>query len=300
MVITAICPHCNQEIQIEVKCKTLQNETEQKTQTDLHQTQTTMPDEIENSIISDGYIPNTNLWRRWIMAQMLRNYRDKSGNSTFDKHFISGSKYKYAWETTLNEMKALSHLTGKELNKRERFFNLNVTKEMANEYYLRLKKVIATLPVQKRGNTEFKHIPWSNQNIYYSNESNFWNKIERNIENIQKADNYPNMVKALKTFMKECPLTMKMPKPEAWKNAFKGAGAYYTMDNMIKFHNCKWFDYNTNKFLSIQDSIEMLEKETNQHKNEYYKLYAIMRDFVKYNNFDFEKRMEEIYSENNN
>lgn len=292
MKITTICPHCNQKIQIEVQCKMLEETSSVNT----------APDEIEKTILSDGYIPNANLWRRWIMAQMLRNYRNSNDKSAFDKRFISGSKYKYAWETTLNEMKALSHLEGKELSKRERFFNLNVVKQMAHDYYPHLRKAVEALPMREKRNMHFKHIPWSAQNIYYNGNSEelFWNEIEKNIENIDNANDYPSMVKALETFMKECPLSMKMPKPEAWKNAFKGAGAYYTMDNMIKFHNCRWFDYNNNKFLSLQKSLQLLEEETNKHKHEYYKLYAVMCDFVKYNNFDFEKRMEEIYSEKNN
>lgn len=292
MEITTICPHCNQKIQIEVQCKTLEKTSSVNTK----------PDEIEKTILSDGYIPNANLWRRWIMAQMLRNYRNSNDKSAFDKCFISGSKYKYAWETILNEMKALSHLEGKELSNRERFFNLNVVKQMAHDYYPHLRKAVEALPMREKRNMHFKHIPWFAQNIYYNGNSEelFWNEIEKNIENIDNANDYPSMVKALKTFMKECPLSMKMPKPEAWKNAFKGAGAYYTMDNMIKFHNCRWFDYNNNKFLSLQKSLQLLEEETNKHKHEYYKLYAGMCDFVKYNNFDFEKRMEEIYSEKNN
>lgn len=226
-------------------------------------------DEIEKSILHDGYVKNKNLYRRWIMAQMLRHYKNEYNNtSNFDKWFVTGKSYKYAWDTTKNEVKALRHLTGKELKKRERFFNLNVVKEMATEY----RKLVMT---QNIGNFDAREVSLC-------------------VDAIWEAKNYFEMYKALNNFIKNCPMNIDCPKPTAWKNAFKGTGAYYTMDNLIKFHGCRWKTEN-GYLLTLEESLKELEKAVNNNRETYYKLYAIMCNFIEYNHFNFKKRMEEIY-----
>lgn len=78
------------------------------------------------------------------------------------------------------------------------------------------------------------------------------------------------------------------------ENAFKGAGAYYTMDNMIKFHHCHWMLKSHYLMLPLSASLAKLEKAVEETKGEYYRLYAMMCDFVAYNHFDFDQRMKEI------
>lgn len=226
-------------------------------------------DDIERTILNDGYIENNNLYRRWIMAQMLRHYKEGLNGETsgFDHHFVTGTKYKYAWETAKNEVKALRHLTGEELKKRERFFNLDVVKNMAKEHRNRLAK------------TDDLRLVLS---------------FDLAAEKIFTAKTYWDMYKALDKMMKTDLVYEDTPKPKAWKNAFKGAGAYYTMDNLIKFHGCRWKRFD-GSFMTMKESLNELEKAVDENENTYYKLYAIMCDFIKYNHFDFYKRMREIY-----
>lgn len=51
---------------------------------------------------------------------------------------------------------------------------------------------------------------------------------KKGVDKINAANTYWQMEKAIDTFMATCPMHLKMPKPHAWKNAFKGAGAYYS------------------------------------------------------------------------
>ena len=118
--------------------------------------------------------------------------------------------------------------------------------------------------------------------------------IEGAVDKINAANTYWQMEKAIEFFMATCPMHLKMPKPNAWKNAFKGAGAYYTMDNMIKFHNCHWMLKSHYLMLPLSASLAKLEKAVEETKGEYYRLYAMMCDFVAYNHFDFDQRMKEI------
>ena len=276
-------------------------------------------DEIEKSILNDGYIPNNQLWRRWIMAQMLRHYKNDIGESNFDKYFISGKPYKYQWDTILNEIKTLKNLSGHELTDRERFFNMDVIKSTARDYEKKLSRYIrrkAKVHIDKGFNR--KHIKPADVNkhkyvrlpqlksskytkVYLSDNApitatdnitftQLMRQVHNHVERINNCHNYNDMYWAVQGLMKNCPMKIPMAKAPAWKNAFKGAGAYYTMDNMIKFHGCN-FVVSGHK-VTTQQSLHMLENKTIEYRNEYYKLYALMQQFVEDNNFDFNEAME--------
>lgn len=270
-------------------------------------------DEIEKSILNDGYIPNNQLWRRWIMAQMLRHYKDENGFSNFDKYFISGKPYRYQWDTILDEIKVLRKLTGQELIDRERFFNLDVIKAAAKDYEKRIDLYIrkrAKHHIDKGYKQHCKDKKWIQNHTFikmphnphvriylspYANitdvkhmtYANFKAMVHSQVERILACDSYNRLYYTVLDFTKKCPMHVPLMKASAWKNAFKGAGAYYTMDNMIKFHNCN-FIVSGNK-VTTQQSLHMLENKTIEYRNEYYRLYALMQQFIDDNNFDYTK-----------
>lgn len=302
MKLKITCPNCKKEFEANVEGSNMPKGTyflvpmeEMDTKT---KKATTYTDPIEESIRNDGYIENHHLYRRWVMAQMLRHFRNEKDPAAFDHYFISGKPYKYAWETTLNEIKAMKHLQGEELIKRERFFNLEVVKEMANEYNEQVKNYIAKLPKKwtvKNGKwAYYSKIPYGKEIKRSPKDKEFWASITEAVNKINEANTYWQMQKAVENFMATCPMHLKMPKPNAWKNAFKGAGAYYTMDNMIKFHHCHWMLKSHYLMLPLSASLAELEKAVEETKGEYYRLYAMMCDFVAYNHFDFDQRMKEI------
>ena len=186
----------------------------------------------------------------------------------------------------------------KNREKRERFLNLEVVKEMANEYNEQVKNYIAKLPKKwtvKNGKwAYYSKIPYGKEIKRSPKDKEFWASITEAVNKINEANTYWQMQKAVENFMATCPMHLKMPKPNAWKNAFKGAGAYYTMDNMIKFHHCHWMLKSHYLMLPLSASLAKLEKAVEETKGEYYRLYAMMCDFVAYNHFDFDQRMKEI------
>lgn len=302
MKLKITCPNCKKEFEANIEGAKIPKGTyflvpmeEMDTKTKETNTQ---KDPVEESIRNNGYIENNHLYRRWVMAQMLRHFRNEKDPAAFDHYFVSGKPYMYAWETTLNEMKAMKHLQGEELIKRERFFNLDVVKKMANEYNEHVKDYVEKLPVKARvrkGQQEFySKIPYGKEIKRYAQNKEFWAKITEAVNKINEANTYWQMQKAIENFMATCPMHLKMPKPNAWKNAFKGAGAYYTMDNMIKFHHCRWMLKDYKLMLPLSASLAELEKTVEKTKGEYYRLYAMMCDFVAYNHFDFDQRMKEI------
>ena len=115
----------------------------------------------------------------------------------------------------------MKHLQGEELIKRERFFNLEVVKEMANEYNEQVKDYIRKLPVKNRvknGKLEcYSKIPYGGEIRRHEQNKEFWAKIKEAVDKIKAANTYWQMEKAIEFFMATCPMHLKMPKPNAWR-----------------------------------------------------------------------------------
>ena len=271
---------------------------------------TTEEDDIESYIKSTGYIDNANLWRRWIMAQMLRHYNKADGTSGFDEYFVTGTPYFYQWKVVASELKVLRHLKGQALTDRERFFNEEVVRAMARDYQKKISTYI--MKSKKHRDRRFSHVPQSdhkrcmyvtipgyNKKIYlddnplYTNKeksityNEFMTMVYKHVDRIcnNRPQDYYHLHQRVEQFMKSCPLIKTFAKSSEWKNAFKGSGAYYTMDNMIKFHNCHF--HIGDKILTMNESLSYLEQKTKEYTSEYYRLYALMRQFVSDNNFTY-------------
>ena len=91
-------------------------------------------------------------------------------------------------------------------------------------------------------------------------------------------------------------LPYNTPKSKVWVDAFKGEGAYYTLKNLVMFHGCgikvDKFDvrYNTR-------AMEILKLRLDQYQFEGWRMFALMKKVIADNNFDFQKKMAEIYKE---
>lgn len=88
---------------------------------------------------------------------------------------------------------------------------------------------------------------------------------------------YTHLYAALTKFMNECSVAFDFQKSPSWVNAYTGAGAYYTMDNLIKFHCCKLNNKNTT------DSLIELNECVSKYKANYADLFDMMLNFFKDN-----------------
>lgn len=244
-------------------------------------------DEIENAILSDGYIANSKLQRRWLMSQMLRHHK-VNGIPNFDKYFILSKPYYYEWKTTIDEINTLSQISVKEMTERSRFFNANVISDMLNSYKKNILEYAENLKNFKL-TTRNKQVCIqlsSHPNMTINELKCYIGKYTKRIELCMKMQSsrkriYGCLHKALVDFAKNCPMPKDLEKSKAWINAFKGAGAYYTMTELVKFHGFRLSVNNTP--CDLYESLSMIEKKTNECDGIYSDLYDFMEMFIETN-----------------
>ena len=266
-------------------------------------------DDIEQSIIEDGDINSKFLWRRWIMAQVLRHYKDSDGNDNFHQYFVKDTPLKYSFKVTIAEMEALSKgMSLADRNDREQFFNIGVARSMILDYAThlankvdkelkKLDKVNRSIVYKKGFNAKLKddlHI--GRKHFTKAKAEELMKMAKEYYDRARSTSDYVVMANLLREFSKKMPMFNDCPKAPTWINAFKGAGAFYTLDNLIRWHGCFIISEEGTTYTG-NAALVWLRKRTKELYGEYYKLYAIMKRTVKENNFDFDKRMKELHNE---
>lgn len=263
-----------------------------------------------SQIYEDGYVRNTRLHRRWVMAQMFRMLNYKSyytGKSGYDAYLNDHYGYQYQFEMMLEEIRVLAELQDRDpeaFAERSRFFIPDVVSATCNDYINKLKAFVDKLPVHKCKGVPYKKVFGRNifvedlnKYVYHPQKSNFADvkRVVINIRNYSITFSYKDLYRVLRKFCANMyRLPNETPKCREWKDAFKGEGSYYTLMNLIKFHGCRVPGVKCN-MMSLKDSLADVESAVEQYRGLYYKLFAYMKYVIEANNFDFNKRMKELY-----
>ena len=264
-------------------------------------------------VYNDGYVRNTRLHRRWVMAQMFRMLNYKSlvtGKSGYDAYLNEHYGYQYQFEMMLQEVKVLAKLYNKDrvaFNERSRFFTFDVILATCEDYIEKLHKYVDKLEVHKCKGIPYKKVFGENvfvadlqKKVFWPQENNL-RSLKDVIRHIQK--NYityseGSLYWTLRTFCSHMyKLPDNTPKCKEWKDAFKGEGSYYTLMNLIKFHGCRVINRNTLEKMDMVKSISTVDVLATSYNGEYYRLFAFLKQVIEDNNFDFSKRMQELYPE---
>lgn len=266
-------------------------------------------DYIAQQIITDGYVRNTKLHRRFVMAQMFQalnytswNGRESGYNACLKNHYY----YDYTFKMMLDEVKVLSKLEVRDkesFDERKHFFTKEVVIAVMEDYMVKLQEHVKGLHEYKCKGVPYKKIKGSNiftEDLHKKLYAPLYNEINY----IKYARNYTDIYNRLKSFMNNMvKLPYNTPKSKVWIDAFKGEGAYYTLKNLVMFHDCaiytgKYgaFDYNKEKKLVGIDAVNHLNKKLVEYQNEGWRMFALMKKVISDNGFDFNKRMAEIYS----
>lgn len=244
---------------------------------------------IAQGVVEDRQVGNDKLFRRWVMAQTFKMLYEPSWNSQTKKHETGWDNYlrnkydyKYQFDMMLEELRVLNKLENKdngEFVERAHFFNKYVVVDTC-EHYLRHFNSYVMKNMDKKTKTVKLESKYGT--VGADGFADIVCTLKLIIEDMKSADNYAELYTYLKKFIKKMnKLPYNTAKCPAWKDAFKGSGAFYTLKNMILFHNCLLRNCATK-----QESLELLIDCLEYYKGEYWRFHYMLLDTIEFNNFD--------------
>lgn len=256
-------------------------------------------DPIFRSIARQGTVPNRRLFRRWVMAQMFHmlSYKERfSKEPVGPTEMIHRFGYEYQWKMLMDELRAQMKMEPRDLasfSERNRWFNVRVAGAMAQEYVEHLTRYVDALPVKKCKGVPYKRV--GGENIF---EHDLYNKLygplNRAAGRIRSAKNAAQLYNAAKAFDDlRVRLPHETPQCKAWIDAYKGSGAFYTMQNLLRFHGCTLID-DRGERLDKDRSLIFLSLQADRYKNGGgWRMLAMLKKMLADNGIDIQKKMKE-------
>ena len=264
-------------------------------------TQVKNADPIATQIIEDGYVRNTKLHRRFVMAQMFQMLNwvsyDKYDRGYNDCLRIAYS-YEYTFKMMLEEVRVLSKLEVRDkesFEERSHFFSKNVIVSVLNDYVCKLAEYIDKMPNKKCKGIPYKRI--KGNNVFVADlEKKIYRPLGDVIFRIKRANNYHEIYMYLNDFMNNMiALPHDTPKSKVWIDAFKGEGAYYTLKNLVMYHNCKVIkgDIPSGVTTGIE-AIDYLKNKLDVYYGEGWRMFALMKKVIADNGINTKTYIGEI------
>lgn len=272
----------------------------------------TETDPILNQIITDGYVKNTKLHRRWVMAQMFqmlnfeyRNNKERIVYSGYSDYVNYVLPYKYQFNMMLEEVRVLSKLEERDWEsfvERSHFFTKEVVVATCEDYITKLEEHVNRSKTRHCKGVPYKTV--GGKDVFVSDlHKKVYAPYYRKLVAVKGAKNYAELYRALSRFMHGMvKLPAETKKCKEWVDAYKGSGSYYTCKNLIMFHGCQVLTkekrgYSTiNYWMTRTESMKELKDKLKEYKGEGWRMHAFMKKLIADNEFDFQSRMNEIYN----
>lgn len=251
-------------------------------------------DPIYQVILQQGTVPNGKLFRRWVMAQMFHMLAAEKEGRYFHSitQQIHQRGYNYQWEQVENEINAQMHMMkngdAENYTDRNRWFNQETVVLMFEDYKYQLQQYIKKAPVHHCKGTPYKRICGNNVFLTDINK-----KVINPINELIKLAKEGHYMQAIRQF-RRANLKNNYWTPnqsQAWIDAYKGSGAFFTMQNLIRFHGCTFLNENGTR-MDKQASYAHLQLKAVEYTGEGWRLLGLLRQFIKDNHIDIAKKMK--------
>lgn len=254
-------------------------------------------DPIFQYLATSGTVPNRKLFRRWVMAQMFHMLSVKNGATNEPIGFtniLHRRGYEYSWKQLQDELyaqvKMHQHDDIENFIDRNHFFNKHVAYAMAMHYIKELKKIVNNKKVKK-----CKGVPYVTIGGRHIFKTDVHKKLYSPLLNlawaINSSQNPEALFYAVQNFNKQREkLNWNTPQCPKWVDSYKGAGAYFTLQNMIRFHGCfLWND--ENQRLSKSQSLVFLDQKAGAYAQEGWRLLGLLKKAITDNNIEIEAKV---------
>jgi len=255
-------------------------------------------DPIFSIITSQGTVPNRYLFRRFVMAQMfhMMSYTPHGQKQPLGvTEMIHRMGYEYQWKMLMNELIAQMKMQGKDqvnFKDRNRWFNVSVVTALANDYIEKLREYVDGMPVKHCKGIPYKRV--GGRDIFVSDlQYKLFHPFFSAMRRIAQSRNAVQLYNTAKSFNDmRLKLPSETPQCKEWIVAYKGSGAYFTMQNLIRFHNCSYVN-EAGYPLDRDKSLEMLSFKAEMYKDEGWRLLGVLKKMLEYNNINIKKKMAE-------
>lgn len=254
-------------------------------------------DFIFNAIRNNGTVPNRRLFRRWVMSQVfhMMAYKGYGAIHGFTAA-LKNKGYEYQWKMVAEEMRVQAKLSihdQENFNERNRWFNTRVVCAMAEDYIAQLRKHIEKLPQKKCKKVPYVRI--GRMNVFVADlHKKIYEPLQHNIIRMTTAKNPMELALSVVEFydrIKKLWMMYTIAMSPAFIDAYKGAGAYFTMKNLILFHGCRF--YNGRVKQGEKKSISTLNEKADKYRFEGWRLFGVLKKLLKDNNVDIYQKMAE-------
>lgn len=256
-------------------------------------------DPIFDQIIAQGTVPNRRLCRRWVMGQMFHMmsytpYRSKEPVGV--THMIHSRGYEYQWKMLMDELDAQMKMESRDPENfadRNRWYNANVVTAIAEDYIVQLKKRVDALKERKCKGLPYKRI--CGRDIFVTDlHRKLYKPLYEAVTRIKQAENATQLYNAAKKFNNiRIRMPHDTPQSNAWIDAYKGAGAFFTMQNLVRFHGCTAIDDDGKRLDKFQSLAFVMAKAEAYKDGEGWRLLGVLKKMLSDNNIDIKKKMAE-------
>ncbi len=271
--------------------------------------------DLIGKIEESGYLDVDGIVRRWIPSQCLEMFYAKGG---FHK-VLQDRGYDYSWKVLMDELRKQVKLYMKKdtegYAERNRWYNRQVAAEMAKDYISNLHAFVGTLKVRSHKGRMYKKLQCAFMNdgkgVHVDEFAVLYKKLDDACNRIKSAKTPATLDDAVSCFnnlrmaIKFTPRNWQMS--GAFINAYKAAGSYYTIKDLIMFEGCLMqIDKNgttdipsfcairhgnTRHFVEKEESLAALENKAAEivkagSATDGYMMLGLLRDFLQYNKFD--------------
>ena len=252
-------------------------------------------DPIFTMIIKQGDVPNKKLFRRWVMSQMFHMLHEEVSCSRSITSLIRQKGFDYSWKQIEDELFAQYRMyknnDTENFMDRNRWFNKNVVVAMMNDYLAQLKKRIKGTKIRKCKGVPYKRI--CGKNVFVSDiEKKVLEPLQSIIKKVKECTDLHMLYVMVRNFRYQLKHIDWEPSQSAvWMDAYKGSGAFFTMQNMIRFHGCliTTDDCTLNKY----NSYRYLCQKAEEYTYDGWRMIGLLRKFLKDNNIDLVRKMAE-------
>lgn len=270
-------------------------------------------DAVGKKIVEGGYVNNWKLFRRWVMSQMFHMLRQMETDKLTFNEVLQRKGYEYQWRMLENELyaqvKMSEHGDFDNVGSRNRWFNGDVASDMATDYISKLRKyvddnLIYNVKKDKDGNYKktYKHtckgtpyVRLQNKDIFVSDlEKKVYTPLREIANEMAAVPTYKQLYDAVHKFNKNRKhLEWNTKQADAFINAYKGSGAYYTMRNLIMFHGARFLK--GGRKMSEAASLKELESKAKSYDEQGRRMLGVLKQLIKESGIDIQGKINEWF-----